>query len=173
MPLNDPFLNIFDDPAYLKLQAEYSAKLDELIIPDSGRAIEPKSFTTKDSGKRRTFDTGFVRDVQDGKPRFDLLRPKGVPYRQQILTRLAELLARGAAKYGDRNWEQARTEEELESFLASAERHMAQWLSGETDEDHAAAVLFNVMAAETVKYHIDMQRAVREDPMARDDRHGG
>jgi hypothetical protein len=130
------------------------------------------SYVTKDGGSRREFSSGFRRDIQEGKPRFDLARPKGVPYRYQMLTRLAELLGRGAAKYGDRNWEKARGPEELETFYASAERHMAQWLSGETDEDHAAAVMFNILAAETVKYHMDIDRAVREDPVARD-RTGG
>lgn len=55
--------------------------------------------TTKDSGKRESYDNGMVRDVQTGKPRFDLLMPNGVPYPDQLLTRFAELMARGAEKY--------------------------------------------------------------------------
>lgn len=50
------------------------------------------NFTTKDSGKRQSFDTGMVRDVQDGKPRYDLIPTEG-------LHRLADLYARGAEKY--------------------------------------------------------------------------
>ena len=47
-----------------------------------------KNFVTKDSGKRVSFDSGFVRDVQEGKPRYDL-----IPH--ELLTRLAELYTRG------------------------------------------------------------------------------
>lgn len=109
-------------------------------------------FTTKDSGVREEFASGMVRDTQEGKARFDLLLPKGIPYASQMLTRFAELMARGAGKYGDRNWEKARGQEELERYHSSALRHLQQWVAGETDEDHAAAVMFNVMAGETVKF---------------------
>lgn len=109
-------------------------------------------YETKDSGKREEYSTGMVRDTQDGKPRFDLLFPKDVPYQHQILTRFAQLMERGAQKYSERNWELAGTEEELERFKQSGMRHMVQWFNGETDEDHAAAVMFNLMAFETTSY---------------------
>lgn len=108
-------------------------------------------FVTKDSGKRQEFETGMVRDTQDGKARFDLLFPVELPYSEQLLTRFADLMARGAVKYAERNWEQARTPEELARYKASALRHLIQWLTGEVDEDHAAAVMFNLMGAEYVK----------------------
>jgi hypothetical protein len=119
------------------------------------------SFETKDSGARQEYASGMVRDTQEGKARFDLLLPKGVPYANQMLTRFAELMARGAGKYGDRNWEKARGQEELDRYHSSALRHLQQWVAGETDEDHAAAVMFNVMAGETVKYR--MRQAEVED----------
>ncbi len=56
-------------------------------------------YITKDSGKRQQFDTGMQRDTQDGKPRFDLIAPLDLPYEEQMLTRWAKLMARGAAKY--------------------------------------------------------------------------
>lgn len=120
---------------------------------DSGlsKRREP-DFTTKDSGQRRHFMSGMVRDVQDDKPRFDLIRPKDVPYGEQMLTRLAKLMARGADKYAERNWELAETQHELDAFIASGLRHAEQWACGETDEDHAAAVMFNVIGAELVRY---------------------
>jgi hypothetical protein len=118
-------------------------------------------FDTKDSGRREEYDSGMVRDTQEGKPRFDLLHPVGVPYPEQMLTRFAELMARGADKYGDRNWEKARGQEELERYYSSAERHLEQWIAGETDEDHAAAVMFNVLAGETVRYHMRQQPELR------------
>lgn len=107
---------------------------------------------TKDSGEHELYASGMVRDTEEGKARFDLLIPDDVPYAEQMLTRFAELLARGAEKYSARNWELARGEVELARYKSSALRHLMQWVSGETDEDHAAAVMFNLLAAETVKY---------------------
>lgn len=112
-------------------------------------------FQTKDSGKRSEYASGMVRDTNEGKPRFDLLLPKGVPFHKQMLTRFAGLMSRGAEKYEARNWEKARGTEELERYYDSAFRHLMQWISGETDEDHAAAVMFNIMAGEYVKDKID------------------
>lgn len=112
-------------------------------------------FVTKDSGKREEFDSGMVRDTQDGKPRYDLLLPRGVPYRDQFLTRVAELLARGAEKYSERNWEAATGSSELDRFKSSALRHLMQWMVDESDEDHAAAVVFNLLAYETTKWKMD------------------
>jgi hypothetical protein len=115
--------------------------------------VGPK-FLTKDSGKREVFESGMKRDTQDDKPRFDLLFPLGVPYADQFLTRVAELLARGAVKYDARNWEKAAGQAELDRFKASAMRHMIQWQAGETDEDHASAVVFNLMGAHLVEWKL-------------------
>jgi len=108
------------------------------------------TYETKDSGVRSEYKSGMVRDTQEGKARFDLLFPRGVSYKNQILTRFAELMARGADKYEERNWEKAEGQEELDRYYSSALRHLIQWMSGEDDEDHAAAVMFNVMAGEHV-----------------------
>jgi hypothetical protein len=104
----------------------------------------------------------MVRDLQDGKARFDLLVPEvGMPYDSQFLTRCAMLMTRGAEKYGFRNWEKADSPEELARFRASALRHLMQYLMGETDEDHAAAVVFNLLAAETTKWKIHQVRRAK------------
>lgn len=108
-----------------------------------------------DTPDRMVFEGGGMREPQDGKPRFDLLFPEGVPYDEQFLTRFAVHMAKGAAKYEDRNWEKFSDKEALERAKASALRHIMQWLSGETDEDHAAAVVFNLMAAEHVKRKLE------------------
>ena len=113
------------------------------------------NFETKDSGERQEYSSGMRRDVQRSKPRFDLLLTDGLPYEDQFLTRLAGLLSRGAEKYGERNWQLANSREELERFKASALRHMTQWACGERDEDHAAAVAFNLMAFEYVKWKLE------------------
>lgn len=101
-------------------------------------------FQTKDSGVRESFAGGMVRDTQADKPRFDLIE-------EGMLWRWAALMARGAEKYGDDNWRLASGEAELKRFKASAFRHFMQWLRGDTDEDHAAAVFFNVAGAEWMK----------------------
>lgn len=111
-------------------------------------------FETKDSGVRQPYMSGMVRDTQAGKARFDLMRPKGIPYEEQFFTRVAMLLARGGVKYGFRNWEKANSWEEVDRFEGSAERHMQQYLAGENDEDHAAAVVFNLLAAESTRWKI-------------------
>lgn len=115
-------------------------------------------FITKDSGKRSNFPTGMKRDVNEGKPRYDLITPKKQPI--NMIDRWAALMARGCKKYGDRNWELASTQEELERFLESAERHFNQWkkeiLCDICDgEDHAAAILFNVSGAEYTRWKIE------------------
>jgi dATP/dGTP diphosphohydrolase len=108
-------------------------------------------YITRDSGVRAEFSNGGVRDTEAGKPRFDLVMPLNVPYSEQLLTRVAGLMGRGAAKYDDRNWEQFADEAALNRAKSSAFRHFVQWISGEADEDHAAAVFFNIQAAEYVQ----------------------
>lgn len=104
-------------------------------------------FITKDSGKREEFSTGMKRDIQSDKPRYDLIGTSG----WEMIKRWAELMGRGAIKYGELNFEKAETEEEMKRFKSSALRHMIQYFNGDTDEDHAAAVFFNVAGVEMVK----------------------
>lgn len=122
--------------------------------PEVTTASRAWAFPTKDSGERQQYDSGMVRDTQEGKPRFDLVVPEGVPYNAQMLTRWAELMARGAGKYGDRNWEKGRGMEELNRAKASAWRHFVQWYCGEEDEDHAAGVFFNIQQVEVLKWRM-------------------
>ena len=104
------------------------------------------NFITKDSGARKEFDSGMHRDLQVGKPRFDLINPKGLPYSETLLYRWAMLMSRGAEKYNSRNWEKANSIEELKRFKSSAERHFRQFMDNETDEDHMGGMIFNVNA---------------------------
>lgn len=112
-------------------------------------------YETKDSGVHQEYESGMRRDSQDGKPRFDLIRTKLQPYEEQMITRYARLLARGAEKYDARNWEEGCGEEELERAKASLLRHTEQLVAGETDEDHAAAVWFNTQAIEYFRWRLD------------------
>ena len=50
----------------------------------------------KDSGNRREFETGAVRDIQEGKGRYDL-----IPW--EAIHELAIHCEQGAQKYGERN----------------------------------------------------------------------
>jgi hypothetical protein len=101
-----------------------------------------KQYETKDSGKRQEFSTGSKRDTRDGKGRFDL-----IPVEPMV--RLAGLYERGAAKYGDRNWEKGQP---LSRYLDSLERHLYHVKARHKDEDHITAVSWNAFAfVETVK----------------------
>lgn len=134
------------------------------------------TFETKDSGVRSEYASGMVRDSQEGKPRFDLLTPLDTPYKEQLLTRWAELMGRGAEKYGDRNWEKGDGTEEYLRAKGSAFRHFMQWYFGETDEDHAAATLFNIQASEYFKAKLGKEpdaQANEEGSARSDDRSGG
>ena len=107
-----------------------------------------KKYITKDSGKRVKFDSGFQRDVQENKPRYDL-----IPH--ELLTRLADLYARGAEKYDDDNWRKANSEVEYKRFKASAWRHFIQWVRGDKDEDHGIGCIWNIIAYEWHTQHKD------------------
>jgi len=99
----------------------------------------------KDLGERKVFSSGMQRDVTTGKILFRLVL-KG-----PMFNRWAQQLTLGAIKYGVDNWMKAEGQEELDRFEDSAMRHFVQWMNGETDEDHAAAVFFNINGAEYVK----------------------
>lgn len=114
------------------------------------------AYQTKDSGKRVDYPSGMRRDTANGKPRYDLIWLPG-------LKRFAELLERGADKYGDNNWQLADSPEELARFRASAWRHFTQYMAGECDEDHMAAVMFNLFACEYVTDRIGENKALDDD----------
>lgn len=101
-------------------------------------------YVTHDSGVRQSYASGMVRDTQAGKPDYTLID-------RAFLRRWADLMVRGAEKYGRDNWRHADSAVELSRFEASALRHMMQWLDGEIDEDHGAAVAFNIAAADYVR----------------------
>jgi len=103
------------------------------------------TFVVKDSGKRQQFESGMVRDLEVEKTLYELV------FDGPMLDRYAAHLTKGAQKYGIRNWMQANSAEEQARFRSSAIRHFIQWLRGETDEDHAAAVLFNINGHEYTK----------------------
>lgn len=109
-----------------------------------------QEFGLKDSGQRQEFKSGMVRDIDTNK--LDYTRLLDGP----MFDRWAEHLSKGAVKYPDvkpgvANWTLAEGETELARFRKSAMRHLRQWLRGDIDEDHAAAVFFNLNGAEYVR----------------------
>lgn len=92
--------------------------------------------------RRLQFDGGMVRDSAEDKINY-LLTRDGPMYE-----RWAAHLTEGAKKYSPRNWMKASGYEEYDRFRESAIRHFEAWLRGDDDEDHAAAVIFNINGAE-------------------------
>ena len=113
-------------------------------------------YTTKDSGERQQFASGMQRDVTEGKIKWHLV------FSGPMLERWAKLMTRGAEKYDDNNWMKADSADEHDRFKQSAFRHFMQWYSGDTDEDHAAAVVFNINGTEYVKDRIASQHAAND-----------
>lgn len=93
-----------------------------------------------DSGERRSFSTGSIRDLSEDKPRIDLISP-------WFLERLGRWCLLGARKYQSRNWEMGQPF--CEGPWASLNRHVAAWAKGARypeHEDHLAAIAWNAMA---------------------------
>lgn len=95
----------------------------------------------KDSGKKKKYESGFQRDINDNKPLYNL-----IPH--ELLTRLALHYTEGAVKYGKGNWKKASSQEEYERFQESAYRHFIAWQRGDIDEDHAVAIIWNIISYE-------------------------
>jgi len=90
-----------------------------------------------DTGEREHFESGAMREKNRvEKGRYDLISP-------HFIHRLAVVLAKGAEKYADRNWEKGMP---LSEYMDSALRHLNQFLAGQRDEDHLGHAAFNIMA---------------------------
>lgn len=102
----------------------------------------------KDSGTRRQFDTGAIRDMAEGKGRYDLL-----PW--DAIHELALHCEQGAIKYGERNCEKGIP---IHSLIDSATRHLSCYLRGMNDEPHLRAAMWNIaFAIYMEKHHPEMQ----------------
>lgn len=91
----------------------------------------------KDSGNRREFDSGALRDIQEGKGRFDL-----APW--VAIWEVAKHCENGAKKYGEHNVDKGIP---IHSFIDSAFRHLAKYVEGWTDEPHLVAAAWNILWA--------------------------
>jgi hypothetical protein len=91
----------------------------------------------KDSGERREFGTGAVRDMAAGKGRMDLL-----PW--AAIIEVSKHCERGAVKYGEHNVDKGIP---VHSFIDSAFRHLAKHVDGQADEPHLLAAAWNLLWA--------------------------
>lgn len=103
-----------------------------------------------DSGKRIQFASGSLRDPSEGKIKWSRITFG------PMMRRWAQHLTTAEAKYPDPkpgfpNFMLIETEEELIRYKESAFRHFMSWFNDETDEDHAAAVFFNINGVEIIK----------------------
>ena len=91
----------------------------------------------KDSGTRREFNTGAVRDMAEGKGRMDLL-----PW--SAIIEVAKHCENGAKKYGEHNVDKGIP---THSLCDSAARHLAKYFEGWDDEPHLLAAAWNLLWA--------------------------
>lgn len=110
----------------------------------------------KDSGDRTAFDTGAVRDMHQGKGRYDLL-----PW--EAIHELAIHCEEGALKYGERNCEKGIP---IHSLIDSAFRHLSRYMQGHRDEPHLRAAMWNIAFA----IWMEQKKPEMQDIPARQDR---
>ena len=142
-----PDITFLSHGAAIRSLDAYEREFDEWA-KEYGMSLDAggtEGFKVNDSGAREQYASGMQRDTTTDKPRYDLI------FDGPMMERYAEHLRKGAVKYNPRNWMKANSEEEMERFRESAARHFAQWMAGNVDEDHAAAVMFNLNGYEYVK----------------------
>jgi len=105
-----------------------------------------KEYVVKDSGERKEFETGAVRDISTGKGRYDLLP-------LLALKSLAELYEKGAIKYEDNNWLKGIP---VSRMMDSAKRHIDQFMLGLEDEDHLIQAVWNLIGAKEYLLRIEL-----------------
>lgn len=91
----------------------------------------------KDSGARREFPSGAVRDRAKGKGRFDLMP-------LWPLLAYSAVLEAGAVKYPANNWRKGMP---ISQYIDSALRHLLKYQAGYRDEPHLWQALWNVAGA--------------------------
>mgnify|MGYP006896615155 CR=1 FL=1 len=126
----------------------------------------------KDSGTRREFATGAVRDIQEGKGRCDLLPLDAFsdvvlisienfklsadynnlrvalnncdffPDFATMLLEVSKHFEEGAKKYGEDNWQKGIP---AHCYIDSAVRHYLKHRRGDTDEPHDRAFVWNLL----------------------------
>ncbi len=98
-----------------------------------------------ETGPRREFSTGAERQASSGKG-----TPVLVP--GDAIIDIAKLFEKGAAVYGERNWEKGIP---LSEILNSLERHLQEEKMGKTDENHARALAWRAVIYLATKLRIE------------------
>jgi len=101
----------------------------------------------QDNGSRKLYPTGFIKEI-DGKPYLTwLFETPGIELvPRELIERVAALMVLGARKYAPDNWRLGTSPEALQEYRNSLARHIIAWYRGDNDEDHGAAVIFNIIA---------------------------
>jgi hypothetical protein len=116
------------------------------------------NYTTTASGERAQHTDGVVRDTQDGKTKYTLMFPEGVPMPEQLIVRIAKLYTRGGERYGDRNWENSSADDTLRHHTEALWRHFMNFFFDVQDgEDHAAAICWNINAVDLTRRNIRLK----------------
>lgn len=102
---------------------------------------EIKNWRERMADNKSTNQTSNGQKFDGGKERFDLIPVKPIMH-------LAKLYAKGADKYGVRNWEKGI---EYGRLYSAAERHMKKYWGGEKydpidGQHHLVASIWNLMA---------------------------
>lgn len=116
--------------------AEIARRVINKDSPKLTKDNQYKQYGFNYSNSSRVFNTGAQRDAAENKPRPDLISPFAT-------MRKGTVMELGAKKYGYRNWEKGMP---LSVFLASATRHLNQFMMGDMEEDHLAHCSFNLDA---------------------------
>lgn len=111
---------------------------------------DPIDRPLNDSGARTKAETGYLKEPDGDRRDFSwVLELEGfelVP--REMIERMAAHMVKGAQKYVPENWRLGTSPSSLTQFRRSLSRHVFQWFHNENDEDHAAAITFNLWAHE-------------------------
>lgn len=123
-----------------------------------------QEFVLKHGDEMSHHSDGVVRDTTKGKVKFPLVFPKGVAKKDQLFWRVAMLYTTGGERYGDRNWENSEGEDTLAHHEEALWRHfMSFYFEEDTEEDHAAAIVWNINAVELTRRKIREAAARNKD----------
>lgn len=104
-----------------------------------------EKYTIKDSGQRAEFEGGGHRDTEDDKVDYTLA------FDGPMFERYARHMTSGAKKYEARNWMKFTDQAAMDRARRSLARHFMQYQRGDLDEDHAAAIIFNLNVIERIE----------------------
>ena len=130
------------DLIYKDQEKEHLSGIDKLYLASDklNKTSKEDSDMIEGQGKRVRTEQGAQRDSSEGRGRFDLF-----PF--ESMEALAIWFEKGAARYGDRDWEKGSS---VKDAINRMIRHAIKAGSGWTDEDHLAAVMWNASCAITM-----------------------